>query len=167
MTVLIKTTFKNFSSKVFRLKSISAIIFAAVICVMIFVVGVVSANSGENRSGSSNASLTGRGELSNEWETVVMRVTAYCPCRRCCGKFSDGITASGHKIRRGDVFAAADKKYGFGTEMIIPGYNNSKTVEVLDRGRVIRGNRLDVFFNSHKTALKWGVKYLEVKVRHK
>lgn len=96
-----------------------------------------------------------------------MRVTAYCACRICCGRYSDGKTASGHKIRRGDVFVAADKKYSFGTEMIIPGYNDGKVVKVLDRGRVIRGNRLDVFFNSHKTARKWGVKYLEVKVRSK
>ncbi|MFH1883687.1 MAG: 3D domain-containing protein [Planctomycetota bacterium] len=49
--------------------------------------------------------------------------------------------------------------------MIVPGYNNSKPVKVLDRGRVIRGNRLDVFFDSHRKAKKWGVKYLLVKVR--
>ena len=33
-----------------------------------------------------------------QWQTVQMRVTAYCPCSKCCGSFSDGITASGHKI---------------------------------------------------------------------
>jgi len=99
------------------------------------------------------------------WRTVRMRVTAYCPCRRCCGRHSDGKTASGHKIRRGDTFVAADRKHSFGTKMIVPGYNNSKPVKVLDRGRVIRGNRLDVFFNSHRKARKWGVKYLPVKVR--
>jgi len=99
------------------------------------------------------------------WRMVRMRVTAYCPCRRCCGKYSDRKTASGHKIRRGDTFVAADKRHSFGTEMIVPGYNNSKLVKVLDRGRVIRGNRLDVFFDSHRKARKWGVKYLSVKVR--
>jgi len=54
--------------------------------------------------------------------------------------------------------------HSFGTEMIVPGYNNSQPVKVLDRGRVIRGNRLDIFFNSHQKALEWGVKYLPVKV---
>ncbi|UCG09528.1 MAG: 3D domain-containing protein [Desulfobacterales bacterium] len=93
-----------------------------------------------------------------------MRVTAYCPCRKCCGKHSDGITASGHKIRPWDSFVAADRKHSFGTIMVVPGYNNSKPVEVLDRGRVIRGNRLDVFFDSHREARKWGVKILLVKV---
>ncbi|NIP22951.1 MAG: hypothetical protein GWN67_03005 [Phycisphaerae bacterium] len=101
----------------------------------------------------------------SQWQTVRMRVTAYCACRRCCGKFADGITASGHKIRQGDTFAAADKKYSFGTEMVVAGYNNGKPIEVLDRGGAIRGNKLDVFFNSHRKARKWGVKYIDVKVR--
>ena len=104
-------------------------------------------------------------EPSGEWQTVRMRVTAYCACRKCCGKFADGITASGHKIRRGDTFAAADKRYSFGTEMIVAGYNNNKPIKVLDRGGAIRGNKLDVFFNSHSTARKWGVRYIDVKVR--
>lgn len=104
-------------------------------------------------------------EPSDEWQTVRMRVTAYCACRKCCGKFADGITACGHKIRRGDVFVAADRKYPFGTEMIVAGYNNGKPIKVLDRGGAIRGNKLDVFFNSHSTARKWGVKYIDVKVK--
>jgi 3D (Asp-Asp-Asp) domain-containing protein len=49
--------------------------------------------------------------------------------------------------------------------MIVPGYNNSRPVEVLDRGGAIRGNRLDVFFDSHWEARQWGVKHLPVKVR--
>ena len=102
-----------------------------------------------------------------EWESVQMRVTAYCPCPKCCGKYSDGITACGHKIRPGDTFVAADRRYSFGTEMVIPGYGNSQPVQVLDRGGAIKGNRLDVFFATHQEALEWGVRYLDVKVRRK
>ena len=96
-----------------------------------------------------------------------MRVMAYCPCPKCCGEYSDGVTACGHKIRPGDTFVAADRRYSFGTEMLIPGYSNSRTVKVLDRGGAIKGNRLDVFFATHQEALEWGVKYLEVSVRWK
>jgi 3D (Asp-Asp-Asp) domain-containing protein len=102
-----------------------------------------------------------------EWQTVRMRVTAYCPCAKCCGEYSDGITACGHKIQAGDTFAAADKRYPFGTEMIIAGYNHGEPIKVLDRGGAIRGNRLDVFFHTHKEALQWGVRHLDVKVRLK
>ncbi len=104
------------------------------------------------------------GHLDIHMQEYEMRVTAYCSCRRCCGRNSDRKTASGHKIKRGDTFVSADRRYPFGTEMIVPGYNNSKLVKVLDRGRVIRGNRLDVFFDSHRKARKWGVKYLPIKV---
>ena len=98
-------------------------------------------------------------------EAVQMRVTAYCPCEKCCGKWADGVTACGHKIRPGDAFVAADKEYPFDTEMIIAGYNNGKPVQVLDRGGAIYGNRLDVFFGNHEEALEWGVRYIEVKIQ--
>jgi 3D (Asp-Asp-Asp) domain-containing protein len=100
-----------------------------------------------------------------QWKIVRMRVTAYCTCPKCCGKFSDGLTANMHKVRRGDVFVAADKRIPFGTGIIIPGYNEDRPVEVKDRGRLIRGNRLDVFFNNHQVAKKWGAKYLDVMVK--
>lgn len=100
-----------------------------------------------------------------KWRVVRMKVTAYCPCRKCCGRHADGITACNHRIRPGDVFAAADKRYAFGTEMIIPGYNGNQPIQVKDRGRLIKGNRLDVFFHSHQQAKKWGVKTLDVLVK--
>lgn len=109
--------------------------------------------------------LNENGQTDAGWRTVRMRVSAYCPCPKCCGKHSDGVTASSHRIGRGDMFVAADKKYDFKTRFIIPGYNGSRPVEVLDRGGAIRGNRLDVFFDSHKKARQWGLKYMDVKVR--
>lgn len=95
---------------------------------------------------------------------VRMRVTAYCPCEVCCGEWSDNYTASGHYIIQGDRFIAADKQYPFGTEIVIEGYNDNEYVKVLDRGGAIKGDRLDVFFNTHEEALQWGVQYVDVKV---
>ena len=106
-------------------------------------------------------------EPADKWRTVRMKVTGYCPCAKCCGKHADGITANGHKIQPGDTFVAADKRYSFGTEMIIEGYNNGQVVKVLDRGGAIKGNKLDAFFHTHQEALEWGVRYIDVKVRDK
>ena len=106
-----------------------------------------------------------KGGESPQWKVVRMRVTAYCACPHCCGKSSDGLTANMHKIHQGDVFVAADKRIPFGTEIIISGYNQERPVEVKDRGRLIYGNRLDVFFNNHQVAKKWGAKYLDVLVK--
>ncbi|HOK95013.1 MAG TPA: 3D domain-containing protein [Anaerohalosphaeraceae bacterium] len=99
------------------------------------------------------------------WQVMRMRVTGYCPCSKCCGQYSDGRTACSHRIRQGDVFVAADKKFPFGTEVIIPGYNAGQPVKVMDRGRAIKGNRIDVFFSSHEQARKWGVKYMDILVK--
>ena len=91
----------------------------------------------------------------------TFRVTAYCPCEKCCGRFADGITASGHVIKPGDRFVAAPKDMKFGTMVTIPGYGK---VSVEDRGGAITDGRLDVYFDTHQEALEWGVKILEVKL---
>ena len=146
---------------------LAVILLAAIICILSCIAAVGYANADSQMALLSTAVIKAAEAVSQsgEWQTVQMRVTAYCPCQKCCGKYSDGITACGHKIRPGDAFIAADKKYPFGTEMSIVGYKNAKPVKVLDRGGAICGNRLDVFFESHEQALKWGVKYLDVKVR--
>jgi 3D (Asp-Asp-Asp) domain-containing protein len=94
-------------------------------------------------------------------ETFVATVTAYCPYEKCCGDSADGITANGHKIRPGERFCAADRRFAFGTMLDIPGYGR---VPVLDRGGAIKGDKLDVYFDSHAEALHWGVRKLPVRV---
>jgi len=92
----------------------------------------------------------------------VYEITAYCPGSCCCGKWADGITASGHKIEPGDVFVAAPKRIPFETLLIIPGYADSLPVRVLDRGGAITDGHIDVFFATHQEALVWGRQKLEI-----
>lgn len=81
------------------------------------------------------------------------KLTAYCSCVKCCGK-SDGITASGTKVKQGRTVAM----YGipFGTKLLINGH--VYTVE--DRGTPY--GHVDIYFNSHSDALEFGVKYADV-----
>jgi 3D (Asp-Asp-Asp) domain-containing protein len=97
---------------------------------------------------------------------MIMEVTAYCPCRKCCGKKARGLTASGFKVtHNAGLFVAADTALlPFQTRLLIPGYAGEKPVPVLDRGGAIKGNRIDVFFASHKEALQWGRRTIEVQV---
>ena len=97
----------------------------------------------------SNTSTTGG---------TVYKITAYCPCSKCCGKTS-GRTASGTKATAGRTVAASSK-FAFGTKLNIGGH--VYTVE--DRGGAINGNKIDIFVNSHAEALAWGVRYLNVNV---
>lgn len=84
------------------------------------------------------------------------KITAYCGCAKCCGK-TDGITASGTHVTAGRTIAAPPE-IPFGTKLVINGH----TYTVEDRGGAIKGNRIDIYFNTHEEALQWGVKYLEV-----
>ncbi len=103
--------------------------------------------------------------LKPQLRTIEMEVTAYCPCKKCCGPLAQGITASGKRVSYNDgKFVAADRSIKFGTKLIIPGYASSKPVEVTDRGGAIKGDKLDVYFHSHTEALKWGRQKLTVTV---
>lgn len=94
--------------------------------------------------------------------TQQMIVTAYCPCKICCGKHAQGITASGHKIRKGQKFVAAPRWLPLHSRLTVPGYARDTPVKCLDRGGAIKGNKLDVYFDTHKEAKKWGVRKLNV-----
>ena len=89
---------------------------------------------------------------------TVYKITAYCPCAKCCGK-TNGRTASGTTATAGRTVAASSK-FAFGTKLNIGGH--VYTVE--DRGGAINGNKIDIFVNSHAEALAWGVRYLNVSV---
>ena len=95
----------------------------------------------------------------------MMEVTAYCPCKKCCGRGAMGLTASGRKVSyNGGRFVAADSSLAFGTQLCIPGYNGGRAVEVADRGGAIKGNKLDVFFPTHEQAMNWGRQIVPVTI---
>ena len=84
-------------------------------------------------------------------------ITAYCPCLSCCGK-TDGITATGTKATEGRTIAVDPNKIPYGTEVVIDG----KTYIAEDCGGAIKGNRIDLYFDSHQSALEWGRQEKEV-----
>lgn len=93
----------------------------------------------------------------NEVFKCVFKITAYCPCELCCGK-SDGITATGTIATEGRTVAVDPKVIPYGSTVVING--NEYVAE--DTGGSIKGNKIDIFFESHNAALEWGVKELEV-----
>ncbi len=81
-------------------------------------------------------------------------VTAYCPCEKCCGAYANGYTATGEKATQGVTVAADSAVLPMGTEIELDGH----TYTVQDTGGAIAGNRLDLYFDSHEDALRWGVR---------
>ena len=80
-----------------------------------------------------------------------MTATAYCPCAKCCGK-SDGITATGTKATAGRTIAVDPSVIPYGTEIIIDGI----TYIAEDCGGAVKGNIVDIFFDTHEEALIFG-----------
>lgn len=97
-------------------------------------------------------------------ETRYVRVKAYCPCRRCINvrKFRDGKTSAGYYIKRGIVAVNPDF-IPYGTKMNIPGYGYGVAGDTGSRVRRYN-NAIEVFFNTHREARQWGVKWLEIKL---
>lgn len=110
-----------------------------------------------SRSGTASRTMPNP-TASTNGSGQVYKITAYCPCAKCCGK-TNGITAMGTRATPGRTVAAS-AKFSFGTKLNINGH----TYTVEDRGGAINGNKIDIFVNSHAEALAWGVRYLPVNV---
>ncbi|MDR6999593.1 3D domain-containing protein [Neobacillus niacini] len=102
-------------------------------------------------------------------KTVV--ATGYTAGFESTGKYQGhpeyGITYSGVKVKR-DLFStiAADLNvFPLGTVLFIPGYGYGV---VADKGGAIKGNELDLYFNTVKDVYnKWGKKKLDIYVVQK
>lgn len=110
-----------------------------------------------SRSGTTSRTLPSTTTSSNV-NGQIYKITAYCPCAKCCGK-TNGITAMGTHATAGRTVAASSQ-FAFGTKLNINGH----TYTVEDRGGAITGNKIDLFVNTHAEALAWGVRYLPVSV---
>ena len=82
------------------------------------------------------------------------KLTAYCNCSICCGKWSGGGTASGTTPTPGRTIAMAGVP--FGTKLSI----NGQIYTVEDRGTAY--GHVDIFMGSHSQALSFGMKYADV-----
>lgn len=91
----------------------------------------------------------------------VFRVTAYCSCESCCGKWAKfNKTASGTTPTAGRTIAVSKAQIPFGTSVLIDGHEY--TAE--DTGSAIKENCIDIYMSSHSEAIEFGVQYKEVKM---
>ena len=85
------------------------------------------------------------------------RVTAYCACSKCCGH-NTGITASGTIATAERTIAVDPGQIPYGSVLVI----NGQEYVAEDCGSGIGENCIDIFFDSHEEALKFGCQYIEV-----
>lgn len=100
-------------------------------------------------------------------------LTAYCSCEKCCGKHALNrpkdesgneivYGASGAVLEQGVSIAVDPKVIPYGSVVLIDGSEYTAH----DCGGAIKGNRIDVYFESHEDAREFGkkTKVVEMKV---
>lgn len=88
----------------------------------------------------------------------TFRVTAYCGCRLCNGRWYGEPTKSGRRAVAGKTLAVDPNVIDLGDHVKIKGH----TFRADDTGSAIKRYRIDMFFKSHIAGNRWGVKYLKV-----
>jgi 3D (Asp-Asp-Asp) domain-containing protein len=112
-----------------------------------------------SQSGSILAGAAGVAQR-DEWEAFV--ATAYCSCTKCCGRNAQGITAAGYRLRPGSRVVAVDPTViPLRSRIEIAG---SGEFAALDTGSAIKGKRIDIWIPSHRDALQFGRRTIQVRV---
>lgn len=93
-------------------------------------------------------------------KVVTMNATAYCPCAYCNGCWAGQPSTMGLKVQKGIV--AVDPSFiPLGTKLYVEGYGFCIAA---DTGGAIKGNRIDLCYNSHSEALSSGWGHTNTKV---
>lgn len=92
--------------------------------------------------------------------TLRMLATAYDPGPRSCGRYADGRTANGMKAQKG-VVAVDPRVIPLGTKLYVEGYGYCIAA---DTGGAIKGNKIDLCYNTYGEAIHFGRKYVTVHV---
>lgn len=104
---------------------------------------------------------------------INARCTAYCSCKKCCGKYAENrpldengneiiLTASGERAVQGITVGVDPNVIPLGSKVVIDG----KEYIAQDTGnpKVVKNNVIDVYFDNHEDACAFGVQCQEAHV---
>jgi len=91
-------------------------------------------------------------------DVVEMEATAYYPGPESTGQWADGLTFTGVRAGKG-VVAVDPSVIPLGTRLYIPGYGEAIAADI---GGAIKGNRIDLGFETYEEAIQYGRKKVKV-----
>ena len=98
----------------------------------------------------------------SEYTKMTVVATAYCPCYSCSGGHGKA-TSTGVTATAGRTIAVDPRVIPYGSEIII----NNQKYRAEDCGGGIKGNKIDIFFNSHAETSAWGRRTIDIYVKFK
>lgn len=105
-------------------------------------------------------------QVGKQEDLRVFRGTCYCHGGNCAVK-SKGITSAGTRVRRG-VLAADTRILPLRTEVeIVEPENYAGIYRVEDRGRLIVGNKIDIWAPTQKECKQFGIKKIVLRILKK
>lgn len=122
--------------------------------------------NGVIEEGVKTTLVTSRGQI-NFTRALNMSSTAYDVSFESCGKTPDhpqyGITYSGVKVRPG-IVAVDPRVIPLGTWLYVEGYGEALAADI---GGAIKGNKIDLYYESSKVVDRYGRKQIKVYVLDK
>jgi uncharacterized protein YabE (DUF348 family) len=91
-------------------------------------------------------------------KALPVTATAYEPGPISCGASATGYTCLGLRATRG-IIAVDPRVIPFWTKVYVEGYGFAVAG---DSGSAIKGDRIDVCFDTYEEAIRWGVKHVKV-----
>ena len=91
-------------------------------------------------------------ETTKQYETETYTITAYCPCYECSEGYGKN-TSTGKVATEGRTVAVDPQKIPYGTKLEIEGVG-VRVAE--DCGGGIKGNKIDLYFDTHQEVLNFG-----------
>lgn len=110
---------------------------------------------------STSSSTVSRGTTaSRSGKVISMVATAYDGCYECNKPYYGAPSYIGLPLARG-IVAVDPRVIPMGTRLYVEGYGEAIAA---DQGNAIKGNRIDLFFDTHQQALKYGMKTVKVTI---
>lgn len=108
-------------------------------------------------AGSTESTVSRGGSRSN---VLTMLASGYCGCYQCTHPYDGKTTYTGIPVARG-IVAVDPNVIPMGTKLYVEGYGEALAA---DQGGAIKGNRIDLYFDTHQQALNWGLKNVKVTI---
>lgn len=116
------------------------------------IVGPQTRRAMASLANTSSSSSRG-GDVQRYSKVLDMVATAYCPCDKCNYPYGGQPSALGLPLEYG-IIAVDPSVIPLGTHMYVEGYGEGIAA---DTGGAIKGNRLDLCFGDHQSALDYGI----------
>lgn len=87
----------------------------------------------------------------------IFEVTGYCGCEKCCG-LKGGLTKAEKIPKAGHTIAADPEVLPMGSKVEI----DDIIYVVEDTGKLVKGNVIDIYFNTHEEAVRFGRQKINV-----